>query len=102
MFDALPGRLADLYRQREMENAYSRGIGAPENLIFTREAGAHWDLFTVGAFRDLQHYASAADVPEAKQEEAARAAGFDGAKAIGPYLRTLIAQHHDTLAVAIR
>ena len=102
MFDALPGRRADLYRQREMENAYSRAIGAPENLIFTREAGAHWDLFTVGAFRDLQHYAASADVPEPKQEEAARAAGFDGAKAIGPYLRTLIASHHDTLAVAIR
>jgi hypothetical protein len=102
MFDALPGRRADLYRQREMENAYSRAIGAPENLIFTREAGAHWDLFTVGAFRDLQHYAASAAVPEAKQEEAARAAGFDGAKAIGPYLRTLIAQHHDTLAVAIK
>jgi hypothetical protein len=102
MFDALPGRTRELYRQREMENAYSRAIGAPENLIFTREAGAHWDLFTIGAFRDLKHYASSADVPEAKQEEAARAAGFDGAKAIGPYLRTLIAQHHDTLAVAIK
>jgi len=102
MFDSLPGRQRDLYREREMENAYSRAIGQPENLIFTREAGAHWDIFTVGAFRDLKHYASSADVPETKQEEAARAAGFDGAKAIGPYLRTLIAQHHDTLAVAIR
>jgi hypothetical protein len=102
MFDALPGRRADLQRQREMENAYSRAIGAPENLIFTREAGAHWDLFTIGGFRDLKHYASSADVPPEKQEEAARAAGFDGAKAIGPYLRTLIASHHDTLAVAIK
>jgi hypothetical protein len=102
MFDALPGRRADLYRQREMENAYSRAIGAPENLIFTREAGAHWDLFTVGAFRDLKHYAAAADVPPEQSEQAARAAGFDGAKAIGPYLRTLIASHHDTLAVAIK
>jgi len=102
MFDALPGRRADIYRQREMENAYSRAIGEPENLIFTREAGAHWDLFTIGGFRDLKHYAAAADVPEARQEEAARAAGFDGAKAIGPYLRTLIASHHDTLAVAIK
>ena len=43
-----------------------------------------------------------ADIPAAKQEEAARAAGFDGAKAIGPYLRTLIGLHHDTLAVAIK
>ena len=102
MFDALPGRQADLYRQREMENAYSRAIGEPENLVFTREAGAHWDLFTIGGFRDLKHYATAADVPPEKAEQAARAAGFDGAKAIGPYLRTLIASHHDTLAVAIR
>jgi hypothetical protein len=102
MFDSLPGRRRDLYREREMENAYSRAIGQPENLIFTREAGAHWDLFTVGGFRDLKHYASSADVPEAKQEEAARAAGFDGARAIGPYLRTLIALHHDTLAVAVK
>jgi hypothetical protein len=47
-------------------------------------------------------YAESADVGEAKQAEAARAAGFDGAKAIGPYLRTLISLHHDTLAVAIR
>jgi hypothetical protein len=102
MFDALPGRGADLYRQREMENAYSRAVGAPENLIFTREAGAHWDLFTIGGFRDLKHYAASADVPPDKSEEAARAAGFDGQKAIGPYLRTLIASHHDTLAVAIK
>jgi len=102
MFDSLPGRQRDLYREREMENAYSRAIGQPENLIFTREAGAHWDIFTVGAFRDLKHYAGSSDVPEAKQDEAARAAGFDSPKAIGPYLRTLIALHHDTLAVAVK
>jgi len=102
MFDSLPGRQRELYREREMENAYSRAIGQPENLIFTREAGAHWDIFTVGAFRDLKHYAGSSDVPEAKQDEAARAAGFDSPKAIGPYLRTLIALHHDTLAVAVK
>lgn len=102
MFDALPGRRADLYREREMENAYSRAIAAPENLIFTREAGAHWDVFTIGAFRDLKHYAESADVAPEKQEGAARAAGFDGARAIGPFLRTLIAAHHDTLAVAVK
>ena len=77
MFESLPGRQRDLYREREMENAYSTAIGQPENLIFMRESGAHWDLFTVGAFRDLKHYASSADVPEAKQDEAAHAAGFD-------------------------
>ena len=102
MFEALPGKLPELYRQREMENAYSKALELPENLIFVRDSGAAWDLFTVGAYRNLRHYAEGAEVPEAKSEEAARAAGFDGAKAIGPYLRTLIAQHHDTLAVAIR
>ncbi len=91
-----------LYRQREMENAYLERLNLPQNLIFVRDAGAAWDLFTIGAYRDLKHYAESADVPEAKQEEAAKAAGFDGVKAIGPYLRTLIALHHDTLAVAIK
>ena len=102
MFEALPGKEKDLDRQREMENDYSKRLGLPQNLIFVRDAGAPWTLFTIGAYRDLKHYAESADVPEAKSEEAARAAGFDGAKAIGPYLRTLIALHHDTLAVAIR
>ena len=102
MFEALPGKLAGLHRQREMENAYLKALSLPQNLIFVRDAGAPWDLFTIGAYRDLKHYAANADAPEAKQEEAARAAGFDGVKAIGPYLRTLISLHHDTLAVAIR
>ena len=34
MFQALPGKRADLYRQRSMENAYSRALELPENLIF--------------------------------------------------------------------
>ncbi len=102
MFIALPGKEHELYRQREMENAYSQALGQPTNLIFVRDAGAAWDLFTIGAFRDLKHYAESADAPAAKQEEAAKAAGFEGANRIGPYLRTLIALHHDTLAVAIR
>jgi hypothetical protein len=102
MFEALPGKEKDLDRQREMENDYSKRLGLPQNFIFVRDAGAPWTLFTIGTYRDLKHYAESADVPEAKSEEAARAAGFDGAKAIGPYLRTLIALHHDTLAVAIR
>jgi hypothetical protein len=102
MFDALAGKEGELYKQREMENAYSKALSLPENLIFVRDAGASWDLFTIGAYRDLKHYAESADVPEAKAENAAKAAGFEGAKTIGLYLRTLIALHHDTLAVAIR
>jgi hypothetical protein len=100
MFVALPGRVAELVRQRDMENAYDRALGLPQNLVFTREAGAAWDVFTVGCFRDLKHYAESGDATPAAQDAAARGAGFDGAKAIGPYLRTLIREHHDTLATA--
>jgi hypothetical protein len=102
IFVALPGRQADLYRAREMENAYGKELGRPRNLIFVRDQGAAWDLFTIGCYRDLKHYAESADIPESAQEAAARAAGFPGAKGIGPYLRTLIREHHDTLATAIK
>jgi hypothetical protein len=102
MFVALPGRQQDLFRQREMENAYDKALGLPQNLIFTRDRGAAWDLFTIGCFRDLKHYAESADVPEPAQEAAAKAAGFEGASRIGTYLRTLIREHHDTLATAVR
>jgi hypothetical protein len=102
MFVALAGKQAELYRQREMENAYLRGIRRPENQIFTRAGGAAWDLFTIGYYRDLKHYAGSADVPDEQEEKAAKAAGFAGADQIGPYLRTLIRSHHDTLAVAVR
>ena len=63
MFVSLPGRQADLLRQREMENAYDKSLGLPQNLIFTRDRGAAWDLFTIGCFRDLKHYAASADIP---------------------------------------
>jgi hypothetical protein len=85
-----------------MENAYLKTLGRPQNLIFIRDQGAAWDLFTIGFYRDLKHYAESADISEAAQEAAARAAGFEGATRIGPYLRTLISSHHDTLAVAIK
>lgn len=102
MFIALPGKHAELHRQREMENAYLKALGRPQNFIFVRDQGAAWDLFTLGIYRDLKHYAESADIPEEKQEAAARAAGFASASQIGPYLRTLIRSHHDTLAVSIR
>jgi len=101
MHVALPGRLADLVREREMENAVERALARPEDLIFTRVAGAAWDVVTVGTYRDIKHYAESADIPAARQDSAARAAGYASADAIGPYLRTLIASHHDTLARAV-
>jgi len=102
MFQALPGKFADLKQERVMENTYARGIKEPENFIFVRDQGAAWDIFTIGVFRDLKHYAQSTDVPAKDQEAAAKAAGFDAPSQIGPYLRRFIALHHDTLAVAVK
>jgi hypothetical protein len=102
MFISLPGQFADLLKEREMENAYSKALKEPENFIFVRDQGAAWDIFTIGVFRDLKHYAESADVPAKDQEAAAKAAGFDAPSQIGPYLRRFIREHHDTLAVAVK
>jgi len=102
MFDALAGKQAELFKEREMENAYLKALKRPENLIFVRDQGASWDLFTIGAYRDLKHFAESAGIPEPDQEAAAKAAGFEAANRIGPYLRTLISSHHDTLAVSVK
>lgn len=102
MFIALPGKFAELYKEREMENAYAKALKEPENFIFVRDRGAAWDIFTIGVFRDLKHYAESADVPAKDQEAAAKAAGFEAPSQIGPYLRRFIREHHDTLAVAVK
>jgi hypothetical protein len=102
MFRSLAGMRADLLKEREMENAYSRAIKQPDNFIFVRDQGASWDVFTIGCFRNLKHYADSADVPPEAAAAAAKAAGFDSPAAIGPYLRRFISDHHDTLAVVIR
>jgi hypothetical protein len=102
MFVALPGQFSALYKEREMENAYAKSLKEPENFIFVRDQGAAWDIFTIGVFRDLKHYAESADVPAKDQEAAAKAAGFESPAQIGPYLRRFIREHHDTLAVAIK
>ncbi len=102
MFQALPGMYETLYQQREMENAYYDVLGRPGNLIFARDQGAAWDVITIGFYRDLKHFAESADIPLENEEQAAKAAGFESVYAISPYLRSLILQHHDTLAVAVR
>lgn len=102
MFVASPGQFANLHQERQMENAYAKALKEPENFIFVRDQGAAWDLFTIGVYRDLKHYAESADVPAKDQEAAAKAAGFDSPSQIGPYLRRFIREHHDTLAVAVK
>lgn len=98
MFLGLPGKRAELFREREMENVFLARLGRPQNFIFTRAGGAAWDLMTIGVYRDLPHFASADTIADERQDAAARAAGFEAASRIGTYLRGLLAQHHDTLA----
>jgi hypothetical protein len=102
MFAALPGHRAELLEQRRMENRYLTGVSRPQNFIFRRSAGIAVDAFTLGVYRDIKHFAESADLAFDLEDRAARAAGFDGVMGISPYLRSLIARHHDTLAVAIR
>lgn len=102
IFISLPGKHKELFKEREMENAYQVATGRPENMIFTRDQGAAWDLFTLGCYRDIEHWAVRPDIPREKREAAARAAGFKSADQIGPYMRTLILMHRDTMGVAIR
>jgi hypothetical protein len=102
MFHALAGMRDELLREREMENAYLRALGRPTNAIFVRELGGSWDAFTVGAYRSWKHFAERDDIPAERSQAAAREAGFEGADHIGPYLRSLILSHHDTLATPVR
>jgi hypothetical protein len=102
MFVALAGRRGDLVREREMENAYLAALGRPRNAIFVRELGAAWDAFTIGGYRSWKHFAERDDIPPDRSAAAARAAGFEGDDRIGPYLRSLIQSHHDTLATPVR
>jgi hypothetical protein len=102
MFVALAGRRGDLVREREMENAYLAALGRPRNAIFVREFGAAWDAFTLGPYRSWKHFAERDDIAPDRSSAAARAAGFEGDDRIGPYLRSLIQSHHDTLATPVR
>jgi hypothetical protein len=67
IFIALPGKLDELYREREMENAYQTGIGRPAPMIFVRDQGAAWDMFSLGCYRDLKHWAGTGDIPKERR-----------------------------------
>jgi hypothetical protein len=101
MLRALPGKQTDLVKEREMESAYNKALSRPELFIFVRDQGAAYDVLSIDFYRDIKHYAESADIPPEKQQVAARAAGYSAPEQIGPYLRAIIASHHDTLAVAL-
>jgi hypothetical protein len=102
IFVALAGERDSLRAERTMENVFLKAVGKPGNFVFTRLAGASWDLFTVGFYRDLQDYAAPTGRTPEQEEAAARAAGFVSREAIGPYLRRFINGHHDTIGSVVR
>ena len=53
-------------------------------------------------FRNAPYYHVEIFIAKEKRHEIARQAGFADADAIGPYLRTLIDMHRDTMGVAIK
>jgi hypothetical protein len=102
IFQALAGKRDSLMLQREMENDFLTRIRRPTNFIFRRVGGAAWDVFTLGLYRDLQHYAEPSrSTPEA-EDAAAVAAGFRSRGHIGAFLRQFLASHHDTLGSLVR
>jgi len=102
MFHALADKRAELLKEREMENAYTGALGRPQTAIFVRELGGSWDSFTLGAYKGWKHYAERDDIPKDKSASAAKAAGFADVDQIGPYLRSLILDHHDSLMTPVR
>lgn len=102
MFVALAGKRAELIDQRAMENIYLREIDRAPNFIFRKIIGPATDVFTVGLYRDIKHFAESADIPIAQEDAAAKKAGFESVYTIGSYLRSLILEHKDTLAGAVR
>lgn len=103
MFAGLPGQRDQLLHQRRMENLYYDHLGRQLNVLFVRDGGSNWDAMTIGFYETLQAYAGASLEHSAEeQEEAAQVAGFTGTSEIGPYLRSLLSYHRDTLGVRAR
>jgi hypothetical protein len=98
IFTALAGKQAELLKQREMENVFYSHINHRPNMIFTRVFGPSWDSFTIGAYADLMDYANDGGITIEQEDVAAKKAGFQGVNYIGSYLRSLLLEHHDTLA----
>jgi hypothetical protein len=97
MLLALAGKRELLVEERQRENVFNRERGRGGTLIFVHDQGAAWDVITLGVYRDWRHYAEQENIPPEANAKAAAKAGFPSPDAIGPYMRTLISTHRDTL-----
>lgn len=73
MLRALPGRPADLHKEREMESAYQKALHRPELFLFVRDHGAAWDILSIDFYRDLKQYAESVDIPPPRNRTPRRA-----------------------------
>ena len=97
IFTSLAGKQAELVKQRQAENKFYALINHRPNFIFNRVFGPSWDNFTIGFYEDMHDFAGP-EISFETEDQAAKSAGFEGVNYIGSYLRSLIAEHHDTLA----
>ena len=102
MFQAGSGNHEALMRQRVIENNFIDRIGQNPNEIFEVSIGSDFDIFTIGFYKNLQVYATPADVTQEQTEAAAKAAGFKNRADVSFLLRELIVGHQDTLAVKVK
>lgn len=102
IFQAMAGKRDSLLRERLMENDFLARTGKPLNFVFKKITGGPWDSFTIGFFRDLQHYAEPTRVSPEEEDRAAKAAGFESRNHIGAYLRRFLNAHHDTIGPVVR
>lgn len=102
MFQALAGKRDLLIEERRMETAFNVARSRPGALLFTHEQGAGWDVISLDGFRNWRHYAESETIPQEVSDAAAKTAGFANMDAIGPYMRSLIALHHDTLGTPVK
>lgn len=102
MFQALAGKRDALIEERRMENVFNVARSRPGALIFTHEQGAAWDVITMDGYRNWRHYAESDTITPETSDAAAKKAGFANADAVGPYMRSLISLHHDTIGTPVR
>lgn len=102
MFQALAGKRDALIEERRMESAFDLARSRPGSLLFTHEQGAAWDVISLDGFRNWRHYAESETISQEVSDAAAKKAGFANVDAISPYMRSLIALHHDTLGTPVK